>query len=70
MPIMPERMEIRVIGTDEQLERAAELIKAAYDVHYESDLYDCQRSAVQHRQYYRVTEKESVLNGQDDKADS
>lgn len=50
-------MEIRIIGTKEQLERAERLIREKYDVQYQSGLYSCKGSAEQHRQYYKVTEK-------------
>lgn len=66
MPTIPDRIEIRVIGTDEQLERAAAIIAAAYDIHYQSDYYSCKDSKALHRQYYKVTEKEGEPDGQDD----
>lgn len=64
--VLSDRMEIRVIGTAAQLERAAVIIGASYDIHYQSDLYSCKGSTEQHRQYYKVTEKEGKPNGQDD----
>lgn len=68
MPVLKERIEIRVIGTDQELERAAEIIGAAYDIHYQSDYYSCKGYPDRHRQYYKVTEKEGVSDGQDHKA--
>lgn len=50
-------MEIRIIGTKEQLERAEKLIRETYDVQYQSGLYSCKGSTEQRRQYYKVTEK-------------
>jgi len=50
-------MEIRIIGTKEQLERAKRLIHETYEVQYQSGLYSCKGSTEQHRQYYKVTEK-------------
>ena len=64
--VLSERMEIRVIGTVAQLERASVIIGASYDVHYQSELYSCKGSTGQHRQYYKVTEKEGEPDGQDD----
>ena len=64
--VLSDRMEIRVIGTAAQLERAAVIIGASYDIHYQSDLYSCKGSTAQHRQYYKVTEKECEPDGQDD----
>lgn len=64
--VLSERMEIRVIGTVAQLERASVIISASYDIHYQSELYSCKGSTEQHRQYYKVSEKEGEPNGQDD----
>ena len=66
MPTIPERIEIRVIGTDDQLKRAESIIEAVYDIHYQSDYYPCKESRGLHRQYYKVTEREDNNNGQDD----
>lgn len=49
-------MEIRVIGTTEQLQRVAEKIKSEYEVKYQSGLYAC-RGSSEYRQYYKVAEK-------------
>ena len=62
MPAYKDRIEFRVIGTEEQLERAEKLIRDNYDVFYQSDFYGCKDSPDLHRQYYKVTEKkEEVL---------
>ena len=50
-------MEIRIIGTTEQLEQAEKIINEFYKIQYQSGLYSCKGSAEQHRQYYKVTEK-------------
>ena len=52
------RMEIRIIGTREQLVRADEVIRAAYEVDYQSCLYSCKYPAGCYRQYYKVYEKD------------
>lgn len=69
MSTIPERIEIRVIGTDAQLKRAAAIISAVYDIHYQSDYYSCKDSKTLHRQYYKVTEREGGQNEQNHKAD-
>lgn len=50
-------MEIRIIGTTEELERAEKIISDIYEIQHQSGLYSCKGSAEQHRQYYKVTEK-------------
>lgn len=66
MPILKDRIEFRVIGTDEQLARAAQFISDSYVIHYQSDLYSCKDRLDLHRQYYKVTEKEDKVDEQDD----
>lgn len=53
-----DRVEFRLIGSIDQLERAAEFIASAYDIYYQSKLYPCKENRSQRRQYYQVTEKE------------
>lgn len=50
-------MEIRVIGTPAELERATEVIAAAYEIQSQSKPYPCRGNSEQQRQYYTVTEK-------------
>ena len=52
-----DRMEIRIIGTKEQLVRAGKLIRETYNVDYQSSLYSCKYSSECYRQYYKVFEK-------------
>lgn len=51
-------MEIRVIGTPDELAQAAEVIAAAYTIQKQSKPYPCRGDAEQQRQYYSVTEKQ------------
>ena len=51
-------MEIRLIGSPAELERAAEVIAAAYTVQKQSKPYPCRGNEEQQRQYYTVTEKQ------------
>ncbi len=52
-----DSVEIRVIGTEQQLARVAEIIGAAYEVQHQSSLYPCRGEAERCRQYFRVIEK-------------
>lgn len=52
-------IEIRVIGTAEQLERVAEVIGAKYEIDYQSGLYPCKKTPEKSRQYFKVKEKET-----------
>lgn len=65
METKSNRIEIRVIGTREQLARADEVIRAAYKVDYQSYVYSCRYPDKQLKQYYKVYEKEDS-NEQDD----
>lgn len=65
MSTIPDRIEIRVIGTDELLERAAAIIANTYVILYQRDYYSCKDSKALPQQYYNVPEKEGDLDGQD-----
>lgn len=51
-------IEIRLLGTEKQLESAVESLKKVFDVYYVSGLYACRGNSENKRQYIKVTEKE------------
>ena len=52
-----KNIEIRMIGTPDQLGRAGEYINSRYDILNESRLYPCRNEPEKKRQYLTVTEK-------------
>lgn len=70
METKSNRIEIRVIGTRDQLARADAVIRSAYKVDYQSYVYSCKYPDKHFKQYYKVYEKEVSSNVQNDKTDS
>lgn len=59
-------IEIRVIGTAEQLENVAKAIGAAYEIDYESGLYPCRKDPEKSRKYFKIREKEMIMKNDND----
>jgi hypothetical protein len=61
-------MEIRIIGTEEELSQAAELISSACDIAYKSRVYRCRNNNNAYRLYIKTKDntnkEEKQLEGQ------